>query len=241
MARATCAITVTATERLGPRARRLHFSGMRLIESTRPAASMSLWFSDPSGAAERPRSGRADRRTFTARWLDEDRAAMTVDFVLHGSGPASGWAESASVGDVIWSEATRAGYDPPSAGSHLVLVGDDTAMPAIGAIAEAADPSVRITAVVEVVDRDDERSLTDARDLDPIWLHRGEDPSRTGVLTLGLLESLEVPPDAHWWVAGEREAILAIRDTLRHDRDVPRERCSVNAHWRLTATDPRMR
>lgn len=212
---------------------------MRLAESVRPAAHVSLWFRDPEESAGRSRTGRTDKRTFTVRWLDMARETMTVDFVLHGSGPASTWAATASVGDVIWTGGTRGGYDPPPPGSHLVLVGDDTAIPAMGAIAEATDPTVGITAIVEVVDGNDERPLTGTRDLDPVWLHRGEDPAQTGARTLTLLESIEVPADAHWWIAGERRAILAMRDLLRRDRHVPPDRYTLNAHWRLAPTDPR--
>ncbi len=214
---------------------------MTLAESTLPGSYMSLWFRDPDAPDTRPRSGRTDKRTFTARWIDAAAGTMTVDFVLHGSGPASTWAETATVGDVIWSGATKAGYAPPPAGSHLVMIGDDTAIPAIGSIVEASDPSTRITAIIEVVDGADERPVSDERLLDPIWLHRGSDPAQAGVLTMNLLQTLEVPEDAHWWVAGEREAIIAMRDSIRGERGVPRERFSLNAHWRLTATDPRRR
>lgn len=214
---------------------------MTLVRSTLPGCYMPLWFRDPSLTATEPRSGRSAKRTFTARWLDAAAGTMTVDFVLHGSGPASTWATGARVGDVIWAEATKAGYEPPPPDSHLVLIGDDTAIPAIGAIVEAADPTTRITAVIEVIDADDERRVSDTRSLDPIWLHRGGDPSRTGVLSLNLLDALEVPEDAYWWVAGERDAIIAMRDHIRGERGVPKDRFSLNAHWRLTATDPRRR
>jgi NADPH-dependent ferric siderophore reductase len=72
-----------------------------------------------------------------------------------------------------------------------------------------------------------------------MWLHRGSDPSQAGVLTMNLIETLAVPDDAYWWIAGERDAIRAMRDVVVEDRGVPRDRLSLNAHWRLRATDPR--
>jgi len=42
--------------------------------------------------------------------------------------------------------------------NHLVLVGDDTAIPAIGTVLEAIPPDTRTTVIIEVVDEDDERS-----------------------------------------------------------------------------------
>lgn len=241
MARPTVPITVSACADLGPRARRFEFSGMSLARSTLPGAYMSLWFADPDRVADSPRLGRSPKRTFTARWLDPEAETMTVDFVLHGSGPASTWAAGAGVGDTIWSGETKAGYAIAPDAEHVVLVGDDTAIPAMGAIADAAPEDVRITVVAEVVDRADERPISEHRDLDPIWLHRGGDPGAAGMPTINLLESLGVPEGAYWWVAGERDVIRTMRDMILGDRGVPRERFSLNAHWRLTATDPRRR
>ncbi|HSJ72666.1 MAG TPA: SIP domain-containing protein, partial [Acidimicrobiia bacterium] len=51
-------------------------------------------------------------------------------------------------------------------------------------------------------------------------------------------EELSLDEDAYWWIAGEREAIRAMRDVVI-DRGASRERLSLNAHWRLRPTDPR--
>jgi NADPH-dependent ferric siderophore reductase len=230
-------LIVTSCRELAPRARRIWFRGNLTGSSTLPAAYLSLWFSEPT-EGRGDRAGRSDKRTFTARWLDLPGGSITVDFVLHGSGPAASWAASAVPGDRIWAGETRGGYSVPPPGSHLVLVGDDTAMPAIGAIAEASHDSVHITAVIEVIDEMDERPVSDQRLVDPIWVHRGDDPERAGLPTLGLLEDLSVSQDAYWWIAGEREAIRAMRDVVI-DRGAPRDRLSLNAHWRLRPTDPR--
>jgi len=235
----TVPITVVAVERLAPRAVRIRFTGMTLFESMLPACFLSLSFSDPSERDREGRRGRSDRRTFTPREMSPIDGRLTVDFVLHGSGPASSWATSARVGDIIWAGPTKGGYRVPPPGSHLVLIGDDTAIPAIGTIVEALDPTVRTVVVLEVVDQEDERDVTSMRTLDPMWVHRGEDPARTGMLTVNLVEGLGVPPGSSWWVGGEREAILAMRDLLIDRRAVPRERIDLNAHWRLRPVDPR--
>ena len=233
-------IRVVATERLSLRARRITFEGMVLVRSELPASYLSLWFSDPAKAPPRAdRRERLDKRTLTPRWIDRATTVMTIDFVLHGTGPASGWAASAGLGDVIWAGETRGGYVVPPPGSHVVLVGDDTAIPAIGSILEALDVTTRPTTVIEVVDGLDERTVSETRPTDPIWLHRGPDPSHAGVPTMNLMEALSVPEDAYWWIAGERDAIREMRDVVVEDRGVPKDRLSLNAHWRLRPTDPR--
>lgn len=231
-------LTVRSTESLAIRARRIVFEGALEVDSSLPGAYLSMWFRDPSDADD-VRTGRSDKRTMTVRFWEPRSQRLTVDFVLHGSGPASTWASKAQPGDIVWAGPTRGGYRPPPAGSFLVMVGDDTAIPAVGAISESLEPDTRTCTILEVVDEADERVVTEKRELDPIWLHRGTGPEDAGQLTLRLLEEIEVPATAFWWIAGERATVLSMRDLIVAERGVERGRYDINAHWRLTATDPR--
>lgn len=215
---------------------------MSLIESTKPASYLSLFFSEPPVTwPPPPRTDRPAKRSYTPRYIDAGCDTMTVDFVLHGEGRATDWARTASAGDVIWAGATSGGYDIPSSVSHLVFVGDDTAIPAIGTVLEALPRGTRTTVIIEVVDEDDERPPSETVPSDPIWLHRGTDTTDTGIQSLNLIRSIAVPGDAHWWIAGEREAVRKIRDSLVTERAVDRHDISLNAYWRLLPIDPRHR
>jgi len=215
---------------------------MSLIDSTKPASYLSLFFAEPS-ADWPPERGEdhTPKRSYTPRYIDVGCDTMTIDFVLHGAGRATDWARTAAAGDVIWAGATSGGYDVPDPLSHLVLVGDDTAIPAIGTVLEAVPADTRTTVVIEVIDEDDERSPSETVPSDPIWLHRGTDATDTGIQSLNLIRSIAVPRDAHWWIAGEREAIRKIRDSLVSDRAVEIDHISLNAYWRLVPLDPRLR
>lgn len=231
-------VVAESTENLAERVRRIVFGGFRFQVPPDPASHLPLWFDNPN--IDRG-VGRVPKRTFTPRYVDIEQGRMTIDFVLHGSGPASEWAMSAEEGRSLWAGDVRGGYKLPSEAPFLVLVGDDTAVPAIGTILESTAADLRSCVIVEVVDDLDERPISDVRPVDPIWLHRGHDAGQTGQTTLNLLRELSVPDDAYWWVAGEREAIREMRDLLVNERGVPKDRYSINAHWRLTATDPRQR
>lgn len=234
-------ITVASTERLNLRTSRVTFAADFDVSTVRPASHLSLWFSDPTSGLMEPGQQRQPKRTLTPRFVDGPNKTITVDFVLHGSGPASSWASTAQAGDVIWAGPIKGGFDLPADPNFLVLIGDDTGIPAIGTIVEAVEQRVGTCVIIEVVDERDERQVSPQRHVDPIWLHRGDDPGRTGLATLNLIREIQVPDDAYWWIAGEREAIRAIRDVLIHDRAVDRDHFSLNAHWRLTETDPRLR
>ncbi len=235
-------ITVTFSRELTPRARRITFSGMSLIESTKPASYLSLFFEEPSPDWPPPRgAAKPPKRTYTPRYVDPSCESITIDFVLHGAGKATDWARTATAGDVIWAGTTSGGYDLPAHINHLVLVGDDTAIPAIGTVLEAIPRDTRKTVIIEVVDEDDERQPSDVALSDPIWLHRGTDATDTGIQSLNLIRSIAVPPDTYWWIAGEREAIRTMRDSLVRERGVHSEHISLNAYWRLVPMDPRER
>ena len=85
-------------------------------------------------------------RTYTVRAARPEKLEIDVDFVLHGAtGPASAWAEGATVGDDVVLVGPNARFDgptggfewhPPADASCLLIAGDETAVPAICAIVE---------------------------------------------------------------------------------------------------------
>jgi len=235
-------ITVTFSQELTPRTRRITFEGPIVIDTSHPASYLSLYFSDPGSDWQDSNGAPAPpKRTYTPRYLHPECDSMTIDFVLHGEGRATQWALTARAGDVIWAGHVTGGYEIPDDLSHLVLVGDDTAIPAIGTVVEAIPEGTRTTMIIEVIDEDDERDPSDVVPCDPIWLHRGTDVTDVGDQMLNLVRSITVPQSAYWWLAGEREAILAVRDHLVTTRHVPRDRIAAAAYWRIIPLDPRLR
>lgn len=89
---------------------------------------------------------RPPMRTYTIRELRVEAGEVDVEFVLHGeTGPASTWATHALPGDRVQLVAPNAafpgdpgGYEwrPPAAVRHVLLIGDETALPAIAGIVE---------------------------------------------------------------------------------------------------------
>ncbi|MGE7955444.1 siderophore-interacting protein [Pseudomonas sp. NPDC089530] len=85
-------------------------------------------------------------RTYTIRALRAEPAELEVDFVLHGvNGPASRWATHAKVGDHLQMAVPNkafsgdpGGYEwqPPAGIRKVLLIGDETALPAIAGILE---------------------------------------------------------------------------------------------------------
>lgn len=111
---------------------------------------------------EIPESERGHMRTYTVRAVRGEGAdtRMVVDIVLHlgeeHTGPGSAWAAAAQVGDRLVTIAPRKGVDyggiefAPGTARDLLLVADETAVPAVCSILEDLGPDARGTAFLEV-------------------------------------------------------------------------------------------
>ncbi|GAA4180962.1 siderophore-interacting protein [Gryllotalpicola koreensis] len=98
-------------------------------------------------------------RTYTVRAIRQHERELDVDFAVHGDGgPASRWVRGARSGDELVivgpddaSTGWRVGLDwQPGRRDELLLVGDETAVPAVCAILESLQPDVRARAFLEI-------------------------------------------------------------------------------------------
>ena len=176
------------------------------------------------------------RRRYTVRsW---DGALLSLDFVVHGdSGVAGPWAAKAAPGDVLVFEGPGAGYRPdPEADWHL-LVGDESALPAIAASLEAV-PAGRRAVVRLVCDGPEhEVALSCPGELDLVWLHRGGTPDDAELLPRAVAALAFPEGRVHAFVHGEADEIRAIRRHLLAERGLARADMSCSPYWRRTMTD----
>jgi NADPH-dependent ferric siderophore reductase len=184
-----------------------------------------------------PKEAWPARRRYTVRSWDAVTGLLTLDFVVHGHGAGGPWAAEAKPGDVLVFEGPGSGFHPdPSADWHL-LVGDESALPAIAVSLEAIPAGIR--AVVRLVcdGPDYEVPLTCPGELDLVWLHRTGAEDDVDLLADAVAD-VEFPAGrVHAFVHGEADEIRAIRRHLITDRSVPRADMSCSPYWRRTMTD----
>lgn len=192
-------IRLQRRERLSPSLCRLVFADddVRQMRTLAADQRVKLLFPDAQGReAALPKDGdwQAARRqaqhpmrTYTIRALRADAGELDIDFVLHGdSGPASAWAEQAQPGARLQivapsrhAEGDPGGYEwqPPQGLQQLLLIGDETALPAIAGILEslaelAAPPATQV--FIEVPEAGDCIDLRHAPGTELHWLARSE-------------------------------------------------------------------
>lgn len=176
-------------------------------------------------------------RTYTVRAWDPASGELTLDFVYHGDeGLAGPWAARARPGDEIIMLGPGGGYAPdPHADWHL-LVGDESALPAIAASLEALPVGVPAYAFVEVAGPQEELKLSTLADARVTWLYRGARP--VGEALVEAVRAFTFPPgELHAFVHGEAGFVRQLRRHLRVDRQVPLERLSISGYWRAGVDD----
>src|SRR3954470_19842708 len=143
-------------------------------------------------------------RTYTVRSVRPESAEVDIDFAAHGDiGPASAWVRRAAVGDELVLVGPDARGENPTVGiewnpgsaTSLLLVGDETAVPAISAILESLPAGTPATAILEVPCAEDRLRLGLPSSVSVTWLCRDGAPVGT------VLE-----PAVREWIAGHLAA-----------------------------------
>lgn len=172
-------------------------------------------------------------RSYTARRQDPAAGEVEIDFVLHGDGPAAAWASAAVRGARLAVAGAGTLGERPAA--QLLLVGDETALPAITRILGEADPATRGLALVEVADAAEEQPVPAPPGVTVRWLHRDGTPPGASSLLADAVAALEPfdGPEVFAWVGAESAAVRTIRADLRSRWGLGRAQHHAIGYWRL--------
>jgi NADPH-dependent ferric siderophore reductase len=178
------------------------------------------------------------RRRYTVRRWDPAALRLTVDFVVHGDvGVAGAWAVHAEPGDVLVFEGPAGGYSPDLAADWLLLVGDESALPAIAASLEALPAGTRAVVRLLCDGPDHEMSVDGPGELDLAWVHRRGDGRDEEVLAEAVRDVDFPTGRVHAFIHGEATEIRAIRRHLLVDRGLSRQDMSCSPYWRRDMAD----
>ena len=186
---------------------------------------------------DHPREEWPRPRTYTVRSFDAARGELTVDVVVHGDeGLAGPWAAAARPGDAIHVLGPGGGYAPEREADWHLLVGDDSALPAIAVALERLPAGAPARVVVEVEGPADEQELPTRADAVVRWVHRSAGGGPDALVRAA--QELDRPAGLpHAFLHGEADAVRRLRRWARLELGVPKELLSASGYWRRGRTD----
>jgi NADPH-dependent ferric siderophore reductase len=241
-------LAVTATRELVPSIVRVTLGGDELagFAAEGPADHMKVFFPDPvsgelllpevdaQGLRRPDAAGAIISRDYTPVTFRPSTLELDVDFVIHGDdGPASAWAGRATPGDELGIGGPRGSRLVPSGIGRLVIVADETSLPATRRWLGLLPDGIPVTGLFDVADESlagyfaDDPGLQ-AR-LDAEWLARGDGP---GQLDEALRSLGPIDDDTFVFLAGEATTLAPLRRYLRRELGLPAEQVSANGYWK---------
>ncbi|OPA93418.1 NADPH-dependent ferric siderophore reductase [Pseudomonas fluorescens] len=171
-------------------------------------------------------------RDYTPRRFDLAVLELDIDFVLHGDGPASTWAEQATVGQHLYIGGPRGSMIVPDIFDSYLLIGDETALPAIGRRLEELPAGRTVLAVIEIADAAEQQALESAADVDIIWVVRGRDD------LLDTVRNLTLPAGKLYsFVATETKLSRQVRRVLLDTHQVDEAFLKAVGYWRAEGSE----
>lgn len=226
-----------------PRMRRLTLTGDNLHRFESDGLHVRLLFPKAGIGAQRwpvmgedgrpilpPGEGRPDVRIYTLRRVDPAAGEVDIDFVIHkGNYPGTRFAIDAKVGDIVGM--TGPGGGPIPEANWCLLLGDETALPAIARMIEQLPPQTQIVARIEVVSEDEVQNLRHPG-LDLQWLVRGANSESSLQSALARIDWPADDRSVFAWAGCEYRDFQAIRSHFRNERKLTREQHLAVAYWR---------
>lgn len=175
-------------------------------------------------------------RDYTPRRYDPAANILDIEFVLHEAGPATRWAERAQPGQSLRIGGPRGSFVIPTEFDWHLLVGDDTALPAIARRLEELPTGARAVVLAEVDGPADQVSLESAANLTVTWAHRnGVEPGTTDVLAKALAAASLPRGDYYTWIACESLTAKALRAQLVTRHGANSKWIRAAGYWRRGA------
>jgi len=209
-------LQITRIERITPAMIRIVAGGADLdgFHSGAPDDHIKVFVTDTAGQPA--------MRDYTPRHHDADAGTLTVDFYDHVGGPASDWARAAKVGDTLEIGGPRGSQVIEGPIAHWLLIGDETALPAIGRRVEELPSGASATVIGAVTGAAEEQTFATAATVATRWVHRPEAAATDPAPLLAALDGLDLPPQTFVWIAAEAAVARALRqhlvDTLGLDK-----------------------
>lgn len=170
-------------------------------------------------------------RAYTPRRYDPVSNELDIDFVLHHDGPATDWATQAKPGQHIGIAGPRGSIVIPVDFDWHLLVGDETALPAIARRVEELPAQTKTIVVAKTSRAEGRIALTGQCQIEEHWITAADS---AGDLEAAVRKLTLPQGEGFVWAAGEYSDIKAVRHYLLEERGIKKSRISAMSYWRIS-------
>jgi NADPH-dependent ferric siderophore reductase len=214
-------LEVVRTEMITPHFKSITFAGDSLADFT------SESFDDHVKFILKPESDQPVLRDYTPRSFNRQARELTIEFALHAQGgPTAQWAIEARSGDRVTVAGPRGSFIIPLDYDWHLLVGDETALPAISRRLEELPSGANALVLCQVKDILDRREFASAASLKSQWVNNSHDLIEA-VRQIGLPSG-----EGYAWCAGEAGTTAALRRVLVDEMGHSRHAIRAAAYWK---------
>lgn len=175
--------------------------------------------------------GAEERRDYTPRRYDNAAGSLTIDFALHEAGPATQWAIDAQPGTPLEIGGPRGSAVVAGSVKRWLLIGDETALPAIGRRIEESGADTTIAAIAAVVASEEQQSFQTSAALTIRWIYRPLYDATNAEPLIAALAGIDILPQTFVWIAAEASVVRAIRAYLVEERGYPLSWIKASGYW----------
>ncbi|GAA4832768.1 siderophore-interacting protein [Luteimicrobium xylanilyticum] len=245
-------LTVLRRSHVTPRMVRVTLGGDELagFESHLPDEHCKLVFPDPgSDVVRHPWQEEGEdhlewpepfppTREYSVRRYDPVAREVDLDFVVHPGGLAADWAQGAEPGDRLWVAGPRPGIVVGPEFGLLVLLADETGLPALARWLEELPSDARGVAAIEIHDDAERQDLRVPDGFTVTWLSRdGAEPGTTTLLG-DFAERIDLPDDVwtYVWAFAEAGCVKPVRRWARA-HGIGRKQSDIGGYWKRGRTN----
>jgi NADPH-dependent ferric siderophore reductase len=165
-------------------------------------------------------------RDYTPRHYNAAANELTLEIAQHGDGPAATWAAQVQPGQRATIAGPRGSFVIDIDHDWHLLIGDETALPAITRRLEELPASTRALVIALVPDAADRRELHSAAALSVQWVDNAD-------AMFAAVRALVLPAgEGYAWCAGEASEMATLRRILVEEKHHGAHAIRAAAYWK---------
>lgn len=145
---------------------------------------------------------------------------------------------AAQVGDALQIGGPRGSAVVAPIFDWYLLIGDETALPAMGRWVEEAQAGQTVLTLGLILDPAEEQVFHTAAHHQALWAHRPASQSAEAQAVMPAVKALRLPRGQGFiWIAAEASVARAIKDHFLEDRAHPRPHLKASGYWQKGQAD----